>query len=128
MRFNHLRRREFISFLGGAATVWPLRLSAQPGERMRRIGVLMGALQSDREGLAFVAAFREGLQKLGWAEDRNVQIDYRWAAPDDAESIKRFARELVALQAWCSIRTFRGCVRRADFRDQDSRLRGALPC
>jgi putative ABC transport system substrate-binding protein len=98
MPFNHLRRREFISFLAGAATVLPLRLSAQPGERMRRIGVLMGALQSDREGQAFVAAFREGLQKLGWAEGRNVQIDYRWAAPDDAESIQRFAKELIALQ------------------------------
>src|SRR5712664_2351242 len=65
---------------------------------MRRIGVLMGYRESDREGQAFVAAFREGLQKLGWAENRNMRIDTRWAPADDAESMQRFAKELVALQ------------------------------
>ena len=64
---------------------------------MRRIGVLMGYAESDREGQAYVAAFREGLQKLGWAEGRNIQIDIRWAAPD-TELMQRFAKELVALQ------------------------------
>ena len=64
---------------------------------MRRIGVLMGFAESDREGQAFVAAFREGLQKLAWAEGRNIQIDYRWTALDK-ELIQQFAKELVALQ------------------------------
>jgi len=64
---------------------------------MRRIGVLMGFAESDREGQGFVAAFRDGLQKLGWAEGRNIQIDYRWTALDK-ELIQRFAKELVALQ------------------------------
>jgi putative tryptophan/tyrosine transport system substrate-binding protein len=58
----------------------------------------MGYAESDREGQAFVAAFREGFQKLGWAEGRNIRIDYRWATSGDAESIQRFAKELVALQ------------------------------
>jgi putative ABC transport system substrate-binding protein len=94
-----MQRREFITLLGGAAVAWPLAARAQQADRIRRIGVLMGYAESDREGQAFVAAFREGLQKLGWAEGRNIRIDTRWwATPGDAESIQRFAKELVALQ------------------------------
>jgi ABC-type uncharacterized transport system substrate-binding protein len=77
---------------------WPLPLSAQQPDRMRRIGVLMGYGESDREAQGFVAAFREGLQKLGWAEGRNVHIDMRWAIPGDTELIQRFAKDLVVLQ------------------------------
>ena len=65
---------------------------------MRRIGVLMGYAESDSEAQALIAAFREGLQKLGWTEGRNTRIDTRWATPADAESMRRFAKELVALQ------------------------------
>ena len=93
-----MRRREFITLLGGAAAAWPLAARAQQPERMRRIGVLMAYAESDREGQACVAAFREGLQKLGWAEGRNIRIDTRWATPGDAEAMQRFAKELVALQ------------------------------
>jgi len=92
-----LKRREFISLLGGAAVTWPLAARAQQPERMRRIGVLMGYAESNLEGQANVAAFREGLRKLGWTEDHNVRLDYRWAT-SDLESIRRFAKELVALQ------------------------------
>jgi putative tryptophan/tyrosine transport system substrate-binding protein len=92
-----MKRREFFALLGGAAVVWPSVVGAQQLEAVRRIGVLMGFAESDREGQTFVAAFREGLQKLGWAEGRNIRIDYRWTALDK-ELIQRFAKELVALQ------------------------------
>jgi putative ABC transport system substrate-binding protein len=65
---------------------------------MRRVGVMMGYPENDVEGPAFFAAFREGLQTLGWVEDRNIQLDTRWATPEDAEARRRFAKELVALQ------------------------------
>src|SRR5262245_55859894 len=93
-----MRRREFISLLGSAVAAWPLAVRAQQPERMRRIGVLMGYPENDLEGPAFFAAFLEGLQKLGWIEDRNIRLDTRWASPDDAEARQRFAKELVALQ------------------------------
>jgi len=92
-----VRRRAFITLLGGAAIAWPLSGSTQQLDRVRRIGVLMGFLESDPEAQARVAAFREGLQKLGWTEGRNVQIDTRWAALD-AQAMQRFAKELVGLQ------------------------------
>ena len=87
-----MRRREFITLLGGAAA-WPLAARAQQPDRMRRIGVLMGYAESDREGQANVAAFQGGLQKLGWTEGRNIRIDTRWAA-GDTEAIQRLAKEL----------------------------------
>jgi ABC-type uncharacterized transport system substrate-binding protein len=90
-------RRKFITLLGGTAAAWPLAARAQQPEKMRRIGVLMAFAESDPEGQASVAAFREELQKLGWTEGRNIRIDTRWAALD-AESMQRFAKELVALQ------------------------------
>ena len=91
-----MRRRELITLLCGAA-VWPLAARAQQPERMRRIGVLMGYAENDWEAQAWVAAFRDALQKLGWTEGRNVRIDTRWSRAD-TEMMKRFAQELVALQ------------------------------
>jgi putative tryptophan/tyrosine transport system substrate-binding protein len=91
-----MRRRKFIS-LFGAAAVWPLAAHAQHTERVRRIGVLTFAAESDQEGQSSVAAFREELRKLGWIEGRNSEIEIRWAAAD-IEVMKRFAKELVALQ------------------------------
>ena len=98
MLFDRLKRREFITLLGGAAAAWPTAARGQQPERMRRIGVLMGYPENDLEGRAWFAAFREGLEKLGWVEDRNIRFDTRWATPEDAESRRRFAKELVALQ------------------------------
>jgi putative ABC transport system substrate-binding protein len=92
-----MRRREFIRLFGGAAAAWPLAARAQQPDRVRRIGVLMGYAESDQEAQAWVAAFREGLQKLGWTEGRNIRIDIRWAT-GDGKAIQRLAKELVALQ------------------------------
>jgi putative ABC transport system substrate-binding protein len=92
-----VKRREFITLLGGAAAAWPLAARAQQPGGMRRIGLLMAFAEGDPEGQDRVAAFREGLQKLGWAESRNVRIDTRWATADVA-SIQRWAKELVAVQ------------------------------
>ncbi len=93
-----MRRREFITLLGGAVVSWPLAARAQQPDRVRRIGVLMGFAENDSQAQAMIAAFREGLQKLGWTEGRNTRIDTRWTTPADAESRQRFAKELVALQ------------------------------
>ena len=93
-----MKRRDFITLLGGAAAAWPVPVRAQHAERMRRIGVLMGYAESDSDARAWYAAFREAFQKLGWTGGLNIQVDTRWATPDDAESMRRFAMELVALQ------------------------------
>jgi putative ABC transport system substrate-binding protein len=93
-----MRRREFITLVGGAATAaWPLAARAQQPERMRQIGVLMATAENDPQYRGFVVAFREELQKLGWAEGRTVRVDIRWAASDGA-LMQRYAKELVALQ------------------------------
>jgi putative ABC transport system substrate-binding protein len=89
-----VKRRAFITLLGGAAA-WPVAARAQ---RIRRIGVLMSYPQTDAEAQAFLAAFQEELQKLGWIEGRNVQLNTRWTQPGDAEAMQRFAKEIVALQ------------------------------
>jgi len=91
-----MRRRHFITLLGGAAAAWPLSAGAQQLERMRRIGVLIPATRDDRIFQARLAAFLRELQELGWADGRNVGIEYRWAGgnTDDAH---KFAAELIAL-------------------------------
>jgi ABC-type uncharacterized transport system substrate-binding protein len=90
-----MRRREFITLIGGAVAM-PLVAGAQQRERIRRIGVLMSTAAADPEGQARIAAFRQGLQKLGWTEGQNAQVDVRWAG-GDADLDRRFAAELVAL-------------------------------
>src|SRR5262250_1313376 len=89
-----MTRREFITLIGGAVG-WPLAARAQQGERMRRIGVLMG-VADDAEGQARVKGLQQGLQELGWIEGRNVRIDYRWTG-GDATRIRAYAAELVKL-------------------------------
>src|SRR6516225_9944474 len=89
--FDQLKRRDFITLFGGA-TAWPLAARAQQGERMRRIGVLMGIAADDPAGQVRLAAFLQGLQQLGWTEGRNVRIDIRWGA-GDAERNRALATE-----------------------------------
>lgn len=89
-----MRRREFIAGLGGAAA-WPLAARAQQPDRIRRVAVLMGAVESDRARQGQFAAFRRGLEQLGWTEGRNLQIDVRWNV--DVSRFARYAEELVAL-------------------------------
>jgi len=96
MQFDQLKRREFISLLGGVAAAWPRAARAQQAGGVRRIGVLMNLASEDAEGQARLAAFHQGLQQLGWTVGRNVQIDYRWGA-GNADRIRKFAAELVAL-------------------------------
>jgi putative tryptophan/tyrosine transport system substrate-binding protein len=90
-----MRRREFITLLGGTLA-WPLAARAQQAA-VRRIGVLMNLAESDAEGQARIAAFREGLGKLGWTEGRELQIDYRWFA-GDPDRARAYAAELVKLK------------------------------
>jgi len=89
-------RRELLVALGGAAAAWPLAARAQQGERVRRVGMLMGYPENDLEGQAHIEAFREQLQKLGWTEGRNIHINTRWVTSTDMELMRRFAQELVA--------------------------------
>jgi putative ABC transport system substrate-binding protein len=91
-----MRRRAFISLLGGVSAAWPLAARAQQPQKMRRIGVLMNLAADDPEALSRITAFVQGLQQLGWTEGRNMRIDTRWGA-GDAARFHRYAEELLAL-------------------------------
>jgi putative tryptophan/tyrosine transport system substrate-binding protein len=91
-----VKRRDFITLLGGATVARPITAHAQQAERMRRIGVLMDLAENDPEGQVRIAAFLQGLQQLGWTDGRNVRIDTRWTA-GDADRTRRQAAELIAL-------------------------------
>jgi putative ABC transport system substrate-binding protein len=89
-------RRELLAALGSAAAAWPRAARAQQGDRMRRIGVLMSAVEGDQRGLESITAFAQGLAELGWIVGRNVRIEYRWGA-GDLDRFRRYAAELIAL-------------------------------
>jgi putative tryptophan/tyrosine transport system substrate-binding protein len=91
-----MRRREVLALLAGALGPWPLAAIAQPIERVRVIGVLIGLTEGDPHNPARMAAFEQGLRELGWAEGRNIRIHYRFAV--DADRLQASAKELVALQ------------------------------
>jgi putative tryptophan/tyrosine transport system substrate-binding protein len=93
-----MRRREFITLLGGAAATMPLAVKAQQSDQRRRIGVLTALAEDDPENQARLAGFRNGLKRRGWSEDRNVSVDYRFAPAGSPDQAERFAKELVALQ------------------------------
>jgi putative tryptophan/tyrosine transport system substrate-binding protein len=90
-----MKRREFITLLGGSAAAWPLAAHAQQGERVRRVGVLMSQSSETDTGQAALAAFTQGLQQLGWTVGRTLQIDVRWAV-GDPNLYRRHAAELVS--------------------------------
>ena len=91
-----MRRREFITLLGGAAAAWPISAHAQQTDRVRRIGVLFSLAATDSELQTRKTAFEQGLQELGWTDGRKVRIDYRWGA-GDAANVRKYAAELIAL-------------------------------
>jgi putative ABC transport system substrate-binding protein len=92
-----MKRRDFITLLGGAAA-WPLAVRAQQDERMSRLGVLTGLAEDDPENQARLAGFRHGLKKRGWWEGRSLRVDYRFAPAASSDQIQLSAKELVALR------------------------------
>jgi len=92
-----MKRRDFITLLGGAATAWPLTARAQQPDRVRRLGVMMTVAETDAEGQSWLAAFTQELSRLGWTEGRNLRMDVRWA-PGIIDLMRTAAKELVGLQ------------------------------
>jgi putative ABC transport system substrate-binding protein len=93
---KRMQRREFITVIGGAATLYPFAAGAQQPAKIRRVGVLMNLSENDLEAQRLVTAFRDGLAQLGWVDGRNLQMDYRWAS-GDVGRIRGFAKELTEL-------------------------------
>src|SRR5437773_5862258 len=92
-----MRRRDFITLLGGAAVAWPLAARAQQAPRLRRIGVLMNLAESDPEAQGWLAAFQQRFRELGWIEGRNFQIAYRWTV-GGADRAQPLAAEIVGMR------------------------------
>src|SRR5262245_20392389 len=96
MRVHQLGRRQFITLLGGAAVAWPLAAHAQQGERVRRVGALIGLPENDPETKSWLAGFERTLERLGWSPGRNLRIEYRYAPA--ATRVQELAKEVVASQ------------------------------
>jgi putative ABC transport system substrate-binding protein len=92
-----MKRREFITLLGGAVAAWPLAAHAQPADRAARVGVFMGLAETDQFTQGYVRELRDRLQQLGWTDSRKIQFTYRYAAGDPAVA-RAFAKELVEMQ------------------------------
>jgi len=92
-----VRRREFITLLGGVAAAWPLTARAQQADRVRRIGVLMSYVESDTTAHQWTNAFSQSLQESGWINDQNIKLEYRWAGPNP-DLLQANAAELVRLR------------------------------
>lgn len=91
-----MKRREFITSIGGAAAAWPVRARAQQGERVRRIGVLASSSESNAATRSWITAFRDAFEALGWADGRNIKVEYRWG-DSSAELIQARSKELASL-------------------------------
>jgi len=92
-----MRRREFITVLGGAAAAWPLAARAQQPDRIHRVGVLIGLPEDDPDSNPRLVAFRQGLEKLGWTEGRNIHLDVRFVLPANEQQVQMLVTELLAL-------------------------------
>jgi putative ABC transport system substrate-binding protein len=90
-----MRRREFITLLGGVAAAWPRTARAQPADRVTRIGVLMSYVESDTTAHQWTKAFSQSLQESGWINDQNIKLEYRWAGPNP-DLLQANAAELVS--------------------------------
>jgi putative tryptophan/tyrosine transport system substrate-binding protein len=101
-----IRRREFISLLGGAAATWPLAARAQQGDRIRRIAVLAPLAEDDPEMTARLAGFRQGLEKRGWSDGRNVRMDTRFAPDSSADQAQVGGGKLQRQRSVRSVRFF----------------------
>src|SRR5262249_3707708 len=98
-----LRRRRFITLLGGAAAAWPLAVWAQQRERMRRVGVLMNMSEDDPDAKPRFVASQQGLEKLGWSEGHNIHFDVRFAVPTNERQVQMLVKELsrqVPMWSW----------------------------
>ena len=96
MQFDQLKRREFITLLGGAAAAWPLAAHAEQRDRVRRVGVLMALDANDPQGQSELRSLRQGFQELGWIEGRNLQFEFQWAG-GEPHRIQASAKVLVGL-------------------------------
>jgi putative ABC transport system substrate-binding protein len=92
-----MRRREFISLIGGAAVAWPVSARAQQPDRIRRVGVLIGLAEDDPDSKLRLGALRQGLEKLGWSEGRNIHLDVRFVPPGNEQQVQMLVKELLAL-------------------------------
>jgi putative ABC transport system substrate-binding protein len=94
---DHMKRREFMSLLGGAAATWPIVARAQQRERIRRLGILSGSAERDPNNRTWFSAFEANFRSLGWNEGQNIDIERRYA-PGDINRMQTFAKQLVELQ------------------------------
>jgi putative tryptophan/tyrosine transport system substrate-binding protein len=104
-----MRRRQFITLVGGAATAWPLAARAQRTDRIRLIGVLMAYAESDSTAQSWLAAFGAALAKLGWTDGSNLRIELRWSGAD-ADRIRALAKELVDLRPNATRHDTESCI------------------
>ena len=92
-----MQRRKFIAFLGGAAATWPVAARAQQTRDVRTVAVIMSVAENDAESQTRIAAFRQGIEELGWKDRQDVHIEYRWVA-GNSDLIEQYTREIVALR------------------------------
>ena len=121
-----MRRRKFITLLGGAAVAWPPLARAQQGGQSRRVGVLLGLGENDPEGQSWLDGFRQGLEKLGLLQGSNVVMDYRYAPGNSAEEVLALAKEMMTLRPDVILASGTSIV--AEFRTSDPHHSDCIGC